>query len=192
MVTPFSLLLHWYVVISGLVGCTTRAFQLFTYVPRNAGSFLLVEADTWEFMELSVLNISIIGEGLDDAMTVFVAEEASCESRNPLDISYASDDKSQLHVNGNLSGYQQDLYYICFINNESLPKSQQQVDTLVFQMKKAGFDIPKYIRIICSVFLLCLSGLFSGLNLGLMSLDLTSLRILIETGDPTEKRYAFL
>ena len=38
--------------------------------------------------------------------------------------------------------------------------------------------------------LLCLSGLFSGLNLGLMSLDQTELKIVMSTGTDKEKDYA--
>ena len=38
--------------------------------------------------------------------------------------------------------------------------------------------------------LLCLSGLFSGLNLGLMSLDQTELKIVMSTGTDKEKSYA--
>lgn len=46
------------------------------------------------------------------------------------------------------------------------------------------------VNIIIAVFLLLLSGLFSGLTLGLMSLDMVSLEILAEGGDDEEKAYA--
>ena len=45
-------------------------------------------------------------------------------------------------------------------------------------------------NIIIAVFLLLLSGLFSGLTLGLMSLDMVSLEILAEGGDDEEREYA--
>lgn len=45
-------------------------------------------------------------------------------------------------------------------------------------------------NLILAVILLLLSGLFSGLTLGLMSLDMVSLEILAEGGDDEEKAYA--
>lgn len=50
--------------------------------------------------------------------------------------------------------------------------------------------LPIWVQIILIVFLLCLSGLFSGLNLGLMSLNKTDLKIIINTGTPIERLYA--
>ena len=48
-------------------------------------------------------------------------------------------------------------------------------------------ELPLPVRIILIVILLMLSGLFSGLNLGLMSLDLTSLKIVMESGTKKQK-----
>ncbi len=52
------------------------------------------------------------------------------------------------------------------------------------------YIMPMWLQIICIAILLCFSGLFSGLNLGLMSLDKTELRILENCGSEREKRYA--
>ena len=49
---------------------------------------------------------------------------------------------------------------------------------------------PTWVNFIFLAFLLCLSGLFSGLNLGLMSLDQTELKIVMSTGTEREKSYA--
>ena len=48
-------------------------------------------------------------------------------------------------------------------------------------------EFPLAVRIILIGILLVLSGLFSGLNLGLMSLDLTSLKIVMESGSKKQK-----
>ncbi|BHF59959.1 Metal transporter cnnm2 [Sparganum proliferum] len=50
--------------------------------------------------------------------------------------------------------------------------------------------MPIWLQIILIIVLFFLSGLFSGLNLGLMSLDKTELKIIETAGDPDEKRYA--
>lgn len=56
--------------------------------------------------------------------------------------------------------------------------------------KKPSSLLPIWLQIIFIICLLLMSGLFSGLNLGLMSIDMTELDIIARCGDDTEKKYA--
>jgi len=96
-----------------------------------------------------------------------------------------------LHVPGaNLKYYKGDnIYYLCVQD----PKSgnyvhQGMADQL--QIEIYTQLLPTWLSVIMLVVLLMLSGLFSGLNLGLMSLDQTELRIVVNTGSEIEKSYA--
>jgi len=50
--------------------------------------------------------------------------------------------------------------------------------------------VPSYVIWGVIALLLCLSGLFSGLNLGILSLDKMDLKIMINTGTPRERAHA--
>lgn len=77
---------------------------------------------------------------------------------------------SQLHDSKRFFSHQGDDYWNSILTTRSL--------------------LPTWSRVVIFFSLLCLSGLFSGLNLGLMSLDLSELEILKKIGTPDEQMYA--
>ena len=79
-------------------------------------------------------------------------------------------------------------YYVCLAQEGGEFRHQGHHRNVVLAVTKLFMSI-WLMGIICVV-LLCMSGLFSGLNLGLMSLDHTELAILINTGSENDKKYA--
>ncbi|CAD5113106.1 DgyrCDS2296 [Dimorphilus gyrociliatus] len=68
---------------------------------------------------------------------------------------------------------------------------QDSYEWMKFKMhKKPTTILPTWLQILFIMCLLTMSGLFSGLNLGLMSLDMTELDIIARCGDEKEKKYA--
>ncbi|XP_009290541.2 metal transporter CNNM2 isoform X1 [Danio rerio] len=63
-------------------------------------------------------------------------------------------------------------------------------DTKVIVVEEKKFLLPFWLQVIFISMLLCLSGMFSGLNLGLMALDPMELQIVQNCGTEKEKNYA--
>ncbi|XP_030057526.1 metal transporter CNNM4 isoform X2 [Microcaecilia unicolor] len=83
------------------------------------------------------------------------------------------------------------VYQLCTRNRTGHPWQLHRgtdAKLLVVEVKKPL--LPLWLQIILIIVLLTLSGMFSGLNLGLMALDPIELRIVQKCGTDKEKRYA--
>uniref|UniRef100_A0A8C8VEX3 Metal transporter n=1 Tax=Pelusios castaneus TaxID=367368 RepID=A0A8C8VEX3_9SAUR len=83
-------------------------------------------------------------------------------------------------------------YYLCTMvaASETTWVYHDGEDTKMIVGEEKKFLLPFWLQVIFISLLLCLSGMFSGLNLGLMALDPMELRIVQNCGTDKEKNYA--
>lgn len=81
-------------------------------------------------------------------------------------------------------------YYICIRESNDNAGWYHQGSNPWLKINIQTDLLPLYMKIIVIACLLMLSGLFSGLNLGLMSLDKNELQVIMRQGNEREKRYA--
>jgi len=97
---------------------------------------------------------------------------------------------AKLEIPAGLESHQTDEIYFLCVKDPVTNTFIHQGSSKQLQLEMKSQLLPQWLMIVFIFVCLCLSGLFSGLNLGLMSLDQTELKIVMSTGTEQEKDYA--
>ena len=161
---------------------------------RYDGSIFVVQSDT-------NVKFRTFGQSFSTASMISFTRQTANRLENcddmreytPFPVDVVSDDRTSALFNVRLDS-QSGTRMICLKDNTSASWEHQGSDRwLTFEVeKKPDRDtlLPLPVQLVLVGVLLLCSGLFSGLNLGLMSLDKTELKILRNSGTKREKSYA--
>ena len=167
---------------------------------KTTGTSLYNEDGEISFEDGHDLELEIISVGLKDGTNIKLITEKmqigqNCDESNGT-VARIGTPHKQLASDGTINFSANDIlfdghhstFYICAEINGTFV--HQGYDSKVLIHIRPSAFLPVWVNFIFLAFLLGLSGLFSGLNLGLMSLDTTELEIVVNTGSEAEKRNA--
>ncbi|VDN29192.1 unnamed protein product, partial [Dibothriocephalus latus] len=169
--------------------------------------FLSVEQHAIEVPPDKPIILTIYGDYLDNVTSVSFStahkmQYSSCEMDRAT-IASTVYNRTAFSIRTELTLRQmaptEPAYYLCLKVSPPLQVGNESVEWIHALPKPVAGHLllitatqlmPIWLQVILIIVLFLLSGLFSGLNLGLMSLDKTELKIIETAGDPDEKRYA--
>lgn len=143
--------------------------------------------------ETSVL-LRFYGEGLSRENRIAFTSTAgkfnsTCEEDRSKSFRFRKNDLQEIKGEAEVNLLFGGPYYVCLQPGIG-SKWIHQGDEKSLRIRTTKKTFPQWLEIVFIVILMCLSGLFSGLNLGLMALDPTELKIVMNCGNSNEQRYA--
>ncbi|XP_030842053.1 metal transporter CNNM2 [Strongylocentrotus purpuratus] len=193
--------------------CIVGSFGLIASVSALiSGSGVSVgEEGSIEIVQGTLGTVRLIGKHFNNDIMIWITTEAaargtvcddSFQREDTVSFTEVSGDGNDTSATGSpntgtidiVLKSQETVYYLCLQQPDGSAWLHQGTDQWLTIVTKAPPQplLPLWLQIIFIVILLILSGLFSGLNLGLMALDPVELQILQNAGSSKEKKYAKL
>ena len=144
----------------------------------------------WNILSDTSTRLQIFGTNMTPNVSelVFTISPSSCDFERHSPTPILSAGNGAFYADVSIPFFNGQPQYFCIDNVHQGDTPFSTISAYVASGTSTVLPFPWEIVLI--IVLLCLSGLFSGLNLGLMSLDTTELRIVMEVGSEDEQRYA--
>ncbi|XP_055343236.1 LOW QUALITY PROTEIN: unextended protein-like [Paramacrobiotus metropolitanus] len=163
----------------------------------NSGETILTEDGAVKVLEDTEFELRVFGIHFGPEMSLaFTTTHLQCD--NDLTERYqpriASNNVAVFTIKfASSAKHEVDKYSFCIKLTNNHKWTSQKNDSwmqLHAYPKPSPYLLPLWLQILLIMLLLTLSGLFSGLNLGLLTLDVTELKIVLKLGSPRERSYA--
>ena len=150
-------------------------------------------------------TLLFIGSGFTNETRVWLSDRLSCSGDGVNLHSFGAlqpqdDNGTRANITFQLSISRKTNFYFCLSESDASDAVKQlqgngddpTLELIIALVTTKSDLIPLPAEIVCIVVLIVMSGMFSGLNLGLMSLDPTTLKIVMESGSKRQRTYAKL
>ncbi|CAF3899413.1 unnamed protein product [Rotaria sordida] len=156
----------------------------------------------WILNEEKKFRLYLSGINLQNSSLVFSASLNKCTSNDYISPIYSLSSTSINEINVELQSMSKShsLVYICLLtssntslsllnNNNTKPHNAKQLEGVYFTFLREKGRLPFAAKIFLILMLFIVSGFFSGLNLGLMSMSVNDLCLIAESEDTTLRYY---
>lgn len=198
-------LLMYYLVLCILLACKLHYVnsllsepQLLALFPKESDKNTKISAGIVEISVDVSTQLRLTGVGLSEATYLVFTQTAakkgsSCDTfarSEAFELSKSTTGVFEVEVTLSSTG----KYYVCLKENRTSSTDgswhHSGTDDVVTIKMFAKGGLPVWLQSCLLILLLMMSGLFSGLNLGLMALDPTELKVVANCGNSKEQNYA--